>query len=347
MSDSDIAATPAPIWRPAVLLDLEHASTDAFEEAVEKFNEWAATLDPLAPLNITTGWHCMTPPQAEALLLRNPHNRKVTLGTVKLYAWCMREGQWRRTGQPLLINIEGEVIDAQHRLWACYLGLVSFDTFIVADVPIEPDLFAYIDAGKLRSNADALYTAGINHGNSTAIAQAAVLAHAYNHDSLGAYKLSKKGTGMIKIKQRKLRSYEVLTYAREHPELEQAAHHLAGNYPRAISVIAGTAAKGVPVLLAALILAEHGQDALASFMLPVGSGADLKANDPILHLRNRLMDASEDLSANVRLALCIKAFNMRETGAVVAKKQILGLLDNDPFPRIDPPTRARLRVAAE
>jgi hypothetical protein len=321
----DDTTEAGPIWVPAVQIDLNTVSAIGFQEALDKFAEWAKTQPDQKP-GFKNGWHCITPQQAEALLLRNKRNRKVSLATVKTYARRMRAGAWKKTGQPVLLNEEGEVADAQHRLWACYFSGVSFDTYIVADVPMEADLFAYIDAGKIRNAADALYTSGSN-GLSASIASAVKLAYRYDHAGLGIIK---------QPVMRALDNVEVLEYNRQHPKLAQAAHIVASNYPRAINVIGS---KGVATFVAWKIFDQYGIDALEDFFQPLGSGAKLEENDPILHLRNRLMayqEGDDDLSQPHRLALIIKGFNMHRTDQTVGKRGFY-LRDNEKYPRFEAP----------
>jgi len=287
---------------------------------INKFNAWLKEHPPT--YQWTTGWHVVTPERAEDLLKRNRLNRKVALGTVQRYARDMQAGAWIKTGQPGLIDTNGEVFDIQHRAWAGYLSGNDFETFIVTDVPANPDLFAYIDGGKPRSAADALYTAGEN-GLSGAIAQAVAIAHRYDNKALGVIKQAKIPT---------LTNPEVLSYSRQHPGLNKAAHLMFGSYGKAISVIKH---KGVALFAGWQILERYGALELDQFMIPLGSGANLDEDDPILALRNRLISLEDDdLNKERRLALLIKAFSMHQLGKTVPRSG-LALRDNERFPRFE------------
>jgi hypothetical protein len=54
----------------------------------------------------------------------------------------MRLGQWKRTGEPVIVDTDGWLEDAGHRCWSCYFGKVTFPSYVVTDVPAEPNLFA-------------------------------------------------------------------------------------------------------------------------------------------------------------------------------------------------------------
>lgn len=311
-------------WTPAVALDLETASSAAFQATIAQFQEWSQAR-PDEPLGLPTGWHEIPPELSEKLLRRNKRNRRVSLETVKKYARRMQAGQWRKTGQPILITETEEVYDAQHRLWAGYLGSVTFPSYVVADVPEQEDLFAYIDDSKPRNAADSLYTSGSN-GLAPMVAAAIKIAFRYEHNALGI------------LKQKPLRSMdniEVVTYSRQHPGLVTACHDMASNYGRATSVIGN---KGVAGFAAWKISENFGPRVLGAFMAPLGSGANLAEGNPILALRNRLMgmqeEQNEDLGAQHRLALLIKAFLMFRSDQTVGKRGLY-MRDNERYPRFE------------
>lgn len=312
-------------WKPAVELDLETAGVNAFAELRQTFELWAAKHPPYKPLTLSTGWYTVTPQMAEDFLRRNAVNRKVSLQTVKKYLYAMKNDGWRRTGQPLIFDCEGKGIDLQHRCWASYLGKVSFGSLIVADAPVEKDIFAYLDDSKPRTAGDALYSSGLN-GLSTMVAQAIKLSWRYDNEALRI------------IKQPKIRDLsipETLEYARAHPELVDAAHLAIGTYGKALSVIDN---KGIGVFVAWKIFGQYGGEVLDDFFVPLGSGANLDEDSPILALRNRLLrDEEEENAIEVprRLALVIKAFKLFMAGKKVSGRGGLSVRDNEKFPRFE------------
>jgi hypothetical protein len=320
-------------WSPAVTLDLDTASTQAFAATVEEFKAWAATQPPQGPLALINGWYDVTPQMAQGFLRRNDTNRKVYLPTVKKYFNAMRAGEWHRTGQPLIFNQEGKAEDLQHRCWASLLGGVTFHSFIVTDSPVEKDKFAYIDDSKPRNAADALQTSGMN-GLSAPIAAAIKLAWRYENGAL---------TIMKQSRVREMSIPEILAYSRSHKEIAEAAHFLMTNHARAVRIIGN---KGVAVFFAWKALELHPAAVVEDFLYPLGSGANLAEDSPVLALRARLNKEgeAEDLNQPRRLALLIKAFNMDLAGHTVGKRGLY-VRDNEKFPRIEGP--ADLPVAAE
>lgn len=305
----------------AVELDLETASNRAFEEAVEQFYQWSGEQPSVGALKIDNGWHTVTPLMAQDFLRRNVCNREPSLATIRKYYYSMHIDEWRRTGQGLVFNVEGKLNEGQQRCWASYFGKVSFPTYIVADAPVEVDLFAFYDDVKPRSAADALHTSGLD-GFASYIAVAVQLAYRYENDALGVLK---------QPKIHKLNNREVLYYSRSHQSLTDAADLVLSNYGKAVSVIAN---KGVAIFFADRVIALYGDDALDRFLTPLGTGANLEEDSPILGLRNRLL--SEDKINKERiLALTIKAFNYFRDG-VKLKKAGLYVRDNEKFPRLEP-----------
>jgi len=320
-------------WTPAFTLNLDTAGPPAFAELVQAFYKWWDAQPAPGPLTMQNGWYDVTPQMAEDFLRRNKTNRKVSLQTVRKYLHAMKSGGWHKTGQPLIINKDGKAEDLQHRCWAAYLGQVTFPSFVITDAPVEADMFVYLDDGKPRSAADALQTSGMN-GLSAAIAAAIKLAWKYENRALSILK---------DAKTREMANPEILAYGRANPDLEEAAHFLAATHSRAVTVIGN---KGVAVFFAWKVMALHGVHVLDDFLYPLGSGANLAEDSPILALRGRLNKETDDekLTQARRLALLIKAFTMEHANQVVTKRGLY-LRDNEKFPRFE--ESSELPVAAQ
>jgi hypothetical protein len=95
-------------------------------------------------------------------------------------------------------------------------------------------------------------------------------------------------------------------------------------------------AKGIAIFVAWKITELCGPEALEEFFLPLGSGANLAEDDPILALRNRLYNLDEDneLDNPRRLGLIIKAFDYHLHDRKVGKRGLI-LADNEHFPRFE------------
>lgn len=315
--------TDSPSWTPAIRLDLDTASQISLEEALAAFKEWSKGT-PLQPLNIQSGWHTITPEMSEDLLRRYVNNRKPSLKYIKKYAAAMIAGDWKRTGQAILINQSGETEDAFHRCCASYFSGANFPSYVVSDVPVDKSLFVYIDDNRVRNVSDAIYTAGSN-GLSSIIAGAVKIAWRYDHK---AFSLSKQP------RLRDITNPEALDYVQQNPKLGEAAHIMMGTYPRTVKVLGN---KAVTAFFIWRAFEQHGFDVVNDFLVPLGTGANLDETSITLALRNRLLqvdDSDETLKVPQRLALLIKAFNLHVAGKKL-NKQGLVLADNEKFPRIE------------
>ena len=322
------------VFTPQFKLDLTTASSQAFTQLLDDFEPWRAA-QPQRPLHFKNGWVTIDQEAAESLLLRNPvgANRKPALPTVKYYARQMLAKTWKKTGQPVLLTEKGTLLDSSHRLWACYLSGAPFDTYIVTDVPDEPSLFAYIDAGKGRSAADALATAGLN-GIARQMSGVVSMAMQYEYECY---------TPTTRKPMEKTAPIEVVTYVQEHPNLKMGTRLMNGEYVAAATVIAH---KDVAGFTAYQILELHGEDVLDHFMTLLGTAPDDPVEgDPLEALRKVLDDDAHSVAPMKKhqvLGHVIKAFNAWMRNEKVKRIQ---LRVNEAFPRFV--AAAPLQQAAE
>jgi len=319
---------------PALTFNLATGSPQAFNKFLDEFETWRAA-QKRRPIDLTNRWVTVTPELAEAMLLCSPlaGNRRPNLNIVKYYARIMRAGAWQRTGQAIIFNTDGKLEDAFHRLLAAYLGQVSFDSFLIGDVPVHPTLFAFIDNGRPRSPADALSTAGFN-GLSRLLAQVVNIAVMYEG---GHY------TASSKRPMDKLMPVEVIAYVSEHENLRLGARLMAGEHASATKVIGYP---DVAAFVAFQVLELHDEATLDGFMSELGHHLEVPVEgSPIAALQKVLKDderAERPMKKHQVLGHIIKAFNSWVTGESVKK---ITLRVNEAFPRFVEP--APMQEAAE
>src|SRR6187455_191488 len=270
-------------WQPPVVVDLDTISPQALDSALNQLKVWIAGQTSLPPLSIQSGWHTVTPQVALDWLCRNRANRRVTIATLRKYAKNMQEGRWRRTGQSIVFDRQGKLLEGQHRLLACLFSGATFSTYVVTDAADDVDIFAYIDNGKPRSASDALYTSGSN-GCSQPLAAAVKIAVRYE---AGGFKVG----SMPRMPE--LEPYEVMDYIARHDGMVDAAHKLVSNFKKGMKVIGHA---GIATFFACQVIERYGINELDRFMSPLGSGAHLAEDSPILALRDRLRSAGDDES---------------------------------------------------
>jgi hypothetical protein len=315
--------TSSVAWTPKFTLDLQAASAKAFANVLEDFETWRQT-EPQRELDLSNGWKIITQQTAEGMLLRNPvgSNRKPTLPTVTFYARQMETNEWKKTGQPILFDTEGKLLDAGHRLWAAYLSGASFPSYVIGDVPADESLFAYIDNCKARTAADALATAGLN-GLSKQLGSVISIAMQFEHNCFTAS--TKKPLG-------KVAPIEVVHYAKENESLRQAVRLMAGEHKAAAKTLLY---KDVAGFLAFQILELHGEEVLDDFMAAIGRVGENEHDEgsPIAAIQKVMEEdqhSNEPMQKHQILGHAIKAFNAYVLGEKVKK---ITLKVNETYPR--------------
>lgn len=110
----------------------------------------------------------ITPEIAVRMLETNISNRAIRQPRVNSYAESMKRGKWTLTGEAIKIGVPdengiAELIDGQHRLWACVESGHAFNTWVMLNV--TSDAKTFIDSGLPRSMGDVIGLAGMDHAN--------------------------------------------------------------------------------------------------------------------------------------------------------------------------------------
>lgn len=239
------------------------------------------------------------PDTARELLGRNTHNRPPRKMAVDSYAQDMGNGDWRWTGDPIRLAIDGTVLDGQHRLLAVIESGVTLPFLVVSGLPMEAQ--ENIDAGVPRKFQDVLAL----RGEASASSLAALVRKV--HD----WKAGKRsfGAGGKATHAQLSRTLEA------HPEL------------RHFQKVAGNAAAAWGDMPASLIgLAWWVFDAIDRedadhFFTRLSDGQNLSSGDPIYELRKQLASMRNNVrgerSQRYMLALTIKAWNAYRRGEKV------------------------------
>ena len=97
-------------------------------------------------------WELVTPEKAQEWLKLNPsNNRTISVRMVSRYARDMAEGRWNRTHQGIAFDVNGDLVDGQHRLHAVVQAGVPVHMLVVRGLGV--DLRASIDQGLSRTAA--------------------------------------------------------------------------------------------------------------------------------------------------------------------------------------------------
>lgn len=97
----------------------------------------------------------ITPDIAKEYLSHNIINRPLRSKVVESLMRDMKNGNFVLTHQGIAFDSNGNLIDGQHRLTACALANVPFETLVARDV--NEEAITHLDKGNKRTFTDALY----------------------------------------------------------------------------------------------------------------------------------------------------------------------------------------------
>lgn len=254
----------------------------------------------------------ITPELASGLLEKN-HNRPVRPKIVKRYARRMAEGRWLLNYEWIGLDEHGFVIEGQHRLMACAMAGVPFETLVLTGLP--RDLFPFIGGASPRTGSDVVAL----DGHPQAKNLAAALSYVWR---------AEKGIGLWLSSQRPDND-EVLSVLHAHPTMHD-------------SVKAAAVCSRVYPSIAMLAYLHYefkrrDPEAADAFVSKLASGANLKESDPVFVLRERLLadkGAKAKLQRKHILALTIKAWNYVRAGRRAPKFLRWSDGAGEPFPSI-------------
>jgi len=219
------------------------------------------------------------------------NNRGIRPAVVDAYARDMAAGHWSLNGDPVRFNKHGKLVDGQHRLLACIQANVPFKSFVVRD--LDDDAFITLDSGIKRTMGDELTFAQ----EKNAIALGAAIQQLMRYEQ----GIIDKGTA---LKATKHEQHEALDH---HPKIRESIHY--GQMTKAmLRHSLGTTLH--------YLFSQKDPVLADEFFVKLAQGTNLKADDPIYLLRERLMrenykGSKTRLQPKEALALTIKAWNAR------------------------------------
>jgi hypothetical protein len=214
-------------------------------------------------------WELITPDVAEQLLKMNDNNRKVRVYRVSKYARAISLDDWGLTGQPIIIDWNGKLMDGQHRLMAVVETKASIWMLVVRGV--DPKLFPLIDKGAARTAGDAFTWAGIQHANMSSAALRNLIAILQNKKAL-----------RDPMTINSITDQELLDAYQLHKATITWAAPLSARVSSAIKL---PPAKYLTAVLL-LTLDDCDPESIQSFTDQLVTGANLAEGSPILALRN-------------------------------------------------------------
>lgn len=105
----------------------------------------------------------ITPELAEYYLTKNVRNRKINSNNISNLEKALKNNEWTVNGDAIRFDVEGNLIDGQHRLIACINSRIPIKTYVIRNLPVSA--FTTIDVGAKRSAADILSIENIQNSN--------------------------------------------------------------------------------------------------------------------------------------------------------------------------------------
>lgn len=229
------------------------------------------------------------PEVAAAYLLSNTGNRRLRPHKVSAYAEMMRSDGWHLTGDPIVFDANGRLIQGQHRLAACVSAEVPFVTAVMRDA--DPAAYAVMDSGMARQAADTLAHHGVMSANVAAAAARLVIG--YQTGALHDAHALERACPRTGIKDEVLGNRDGYLRATRY-----------GASVRKATLINQSAVTAFVVLADRL----DGADAVDAFMHGLSTGVALEHGDPRIALRSWAINAAR-LTGTDHLSALIRAWN--------------------------------------
>lgn len=194
---------------------------------------------------MNTGIELITPEKASQLVSQNSFkNRPVNWRHVDLLAHFMRKGKFKLNGETIKLDIEGNVIDGQHRL----LAIIRSNTPQAVAVArnLDPEVFDTIDKGRKRTDANILSIK--DEKNTVTLSAALSIVRAYEIKGAAAFvkshgfgeKTAEVAEPIIETLAKHSRIRESVRFTASHSKnlvfrpqaLVSAAHYLFSNVSR-------------------------------------------------------------------------------------------------------------------
>lgn len=248
----------------------------------------------------------VTPKIAEAMLAFNTNNRSLRRDRVAVLADEMSRKQWLATGEAIRFDVDGTLLDGQHRLEGCVAAKTTLkQQLIVTGLPRKA--FVVIDTGMKRTPKDTLHVAGIANGSALAPAARllSVIMAGLDPYDVNAMKLVTR-QDIVKFAQENLSE---LDWANRLSRPVYAATKL-GNQTALIALAINALSNG------------HSREKIEEFFGSLATGERLAATSPILSLRTWLIKMGKDVHRNAAAThYCnyVVAFNAWVSGKIVRR----------------------------
>ncbi|MFI6510063.1 hypothetical protein ACIBCT_20860 [Streptosporangium sp. NPDC050855] len=255
----------------------------------------------------------VTPAIAERWLYRNNNNRPMRLDARDKIARDMAAGRFSENGDAIRVSASGDLMDGQHRLEARVASGTSGWMLVVSNLPDTAR--DTVDDGAKRTMRDRFGFRGESDpGTLAAVVRRALLWERGLRSGTARYQPS---------------ALESLEFLDQHPELREASQ--AASHHRRAKLLAPSTI-GLCWWLFSRLDEGQCEAQCAEFFDRLSDGAMLAKGNPILTLRNRLVDLNSQPGRVPEIhptALTIKSWNAYREGREIT---LLKFAENEKFP---------------
>lgn len=251
----------------------------------------------------------VTPERAQELLAKNvANNRAIVASRVEMYAEMMRDGTFLPTPEGIMVDVEGRLIDGQHRLSAVILSGRTVKMHVWRNVPTT--YMRAINTGAPRTLADVLTVTnelGVRGAPKIAVTRATAINLLFKPT---------QGTRKLTFDQ----------YEDVRKVFSSSLEWSLVNYPNSGGTNAAGLSKRVrsSMVMGACIIAHRKfPNEVADFMRKATTGLELTETDPAYALRRFLEQANlrgvsaERIVVGYATLRCLHAFIKKEKISVV------------------------------
>jgi hypothetical protein len=256
-------------------------------------------------LKILAAIFTITPAEAQLMLSTQVKNR--TIQSSHLHRMTTRvRTEWQFDGSPIRFDEDGHLFDGQTRLNACIKSSTPIKCLVLHGIPTSA--FAVMDTGKVRSGADTLSAEGIKDANVVAAAVRTVLI------------LMQESPHLLVSNLQIEHAYSELTTIHQSVSKARPAHHILET--------------GLGAGLH-FVFAQRDARMADWFFERLADGSELRGDDPVLVLRERLrrkLEGRAKIPRTFKMAISIKAWNALRRGRKIG---LLKWIESEEWPRIE------------
>ncbi len=278
---------------------------------------------------ITTEIKTVTPAEATEMLAHNTQNRQVLRGQVVRMVAQMKSGNWKFDGAPIRFAADGTLLDGQHRLSAVVESELPQQFVIIRG--LERDSQTVMDTGRKRSLSDMLSMRG--DANPGPLATFTSIAYKWDNGLRGSALFRGNSTNVDRAEVYAPSIQTLLNWIDEHPDVHSIIRPMIS-----LARTLGVAPSLIYTSWWALYSVDY--DDAEHFFNLLRNGAGLEQGNPILTLRNRLIeigretaDRGKSTAPEHALALVFKAWNAYRDGRDLNRLYFKpGGYNPEPFP---------------